>query len=202
MKSQQGTPGPSCCRSGHCVCGAKYWKTLIPNPLVYVNFGRSQRILGDAFPCALLRFHTIHPPSSSPQVLRFVEFPAATARRRGEEAQARHCDASRGENLSQMSARFSEKTFECGNFFPPLNSASSSAVPCGSSVSAGAGRRSSTAPPPHHRQHPPSLCTTYGARTSGPLMVPWFQGSLQCSDYCGNKEQWGAGQRLLWPVSV
>lgn len=36
----------SCCHSGHFVCGAKYRRTLIPNPLVSVNFGSSRRIVG------------------------------------------------------------------------------------------------------------------------------------------------------------
>lgn len=83
------------------------------------------------FSCVLLHLHQSPPTFSAGRRVACV----ATACWAEEgEAQERHCDASWGENLSQMSQRFLEKTLQCGTFFWEaylllLNSVSSSVIP-------------------------------------------------------------------------
>lgn len=159
---------------------------------------------GDAFPCALLRFHTIHPPSSSPQVLRSwssLQPPLGGGAEKHKQDIVMHLGV---KTYLKCLRGFQRKHSNVGIFFFPP--AELCFVLCGTlrqrrlcrcGKEAG-GRRSSTAPPPHRRQHPPWLSHyVWRADLRAGDGFPRFQGSLQCSDYCGNKEQWG-GQRLLW----
>lgn len=159
---------------------------------------------GDAFPCALLRFHTIHPPSSSPQVLRSwssLQPPLGGGAEKHKQDIVMHLGV---KTYLKCLRGFQRKHSNVGIFFfPPLNSAE----PCGSGVSAGAGRRQEEGGPPLHHLHiadniHPGFPTTYGARTSGPATgSPGsrdhfnVQTTVETRSSGGGR---GAGQRLLW----
>lgn len=138
---------------------------------------------GDAFPahyCA----STVHHPQS-PQV---VEFPVATARWAEEgQAQGRHCDASWGENLSQMSQKFLEKTVECVFFFFFGRGLSSLAKLCfilsHTELSLELQEAFS------HLLNVSCPYSMYGAWTSHSTISPSCLGISKCSDYCGKEDQ-------------